>query len=151
MNIYGNSINIGDPNSIVNIIGTTNFIGTNDLILVDKLISLNLNASTGTGFDDGNSCGIQILGTNGTGFIQTNIDASRFQILTPGTITANYIATVDLNNNLYVTGMGIFNEDMTLLSNLNVSGNTVIYGKTTINSNLNIANNTILVGNITIQ
>uniref|UniRef100_A0A6C0EIA6 Peptidase S74 domain-containing protein n=1 Tax=viral metagenome TaxID=1070528 RepID=A0A6C0EIA6_9ZZZZ len=140
LNIYGNQINIGNANSIINIIGTSNFIATDDFMSTDKLISLNLNASTGTGFDIGNSSGIEILGTAGTGFIQTTTDASRFIIRPPAGGQTMFIATVDINNNLNISGITTLNNNVSLSSQLYVSGNTIFNNNTSINSNLNVLN-----------
>ena len=150
LNIYGNTINIGNSNSIINIMGNSSYIDSNYLVVADKSISLNLNSTTGTGFDNGGLSGIQILGSSGTGFIQTTADASQFQILPPTGGPIMYIATIDLNNNLYITGVTLFNNNTTLYSQLFVSGNTVINGTTTINSNINVLGNTILNGPTTI-
>ena len=150
LNINGNIINIGNSNSIINIIGTTNYVASNDVIIVDKVISLNLNSSTGSGFDNGGSCGIQIYGTNGIGFIKTTSDASNYQILPPSGGPVMYIATLDLNNNLYISGTTTVNNNTSILSQLFVSGNSIIYGSTTINSNLSISGNTILNGATTL-
>ena len=71
-----------DPNSIINILGNTSYITTNELVVTDKLISLNLN-NTGTAFDNGKLSGIEILGLNGNGFIKTSDDALRYYIKAP--------------------------------------------------------------------
>jgi acyl-[acyl carrier protein]--UDP-N-acetylglucosamine O-acyltransferase len=151
LNINGSIINIGNSNSIINIIGTTNYIASNNLVLVDKIISLNLNTSTGTGFDIGGLSGIEILGTSGTGFIKTTSDATQFQICPPTGGPTMYIATVDLNNNLFISGVTTLNNNTTLYSQLFVSGTTNINGNITINSNLNISGDTILNGSTTIS
>ena len=65
--------------------------------------------------DNGYLCGIEILGLNRTGFIRTNLDSTRFEILPPGgNNKTNYILTVDLDNNLTISGV------TNLLSSLNV-------------------------------
>jgi hypothetical protein len=160
LNIYSNIINIGSNSSLINIYGTTTFIAATNLELSDKIISLNLNGSGPA--DIGNLSGIELLGISGNGFITTNIDATRFIIKAPIDPNIYYIATTDVNNNLFVTGKSLFYNNVNLLSNLNafnsniklnslinnfylnVSNNTIINNNTTINSNLNVLNNTII-------
>lgn len=149
--IYADNITIGNPNSIVNIIGTTNYIANTDLIVVDKMISLNLNASTGSGFDIGNSSGIEILGTSGVGYIKTTSDATRYEIVAPANVSqVGYIATLDINNNLVVTGSTLLYKDVTINSSLYVSSSTIIKGSTSFNSNLYISGNSIINGSTTV-
>jgi predicted acyltransferase (DUF342 family) len=150
LNINGNIINIGNSNSIINIIGTSNFMASNNLILTEKLFILNINASTGSGFDNGGSCGIEILGTSGVGFIQTTLDASRYLICPPYGGKTMYIALQDNNNNIYISGTSLLNNNTTIFSDLYVSGTTTILGSNSINSNLNILGNTILMGTTTV-
>jgi carbonic anhydrase/acetyltransferase-like protein (isoleucine patch superfamily) len=148
INIINPVINIGSPNSIVNINGTSVFISTSQFNIVDKIIALNLN-DTGPA-DIGYYSGIQILGTNGTGYIKTSSDASRYEIKTPVSLDINYIAVLDLNNNFNVSGTSLLTNDVTILSNLNVSGITSINGSLTISSNLNVLGNTNIIGNTTV-
>ena len=117
LNIYGNTINIGNSNSVINIKGSANYVSTTDLKVVDKLISLNLNADTATGFDIGNMSGIEILGTSGTGYIRTDNTATRFEIKPP-IGNSGYITTLDMNNNLFVSGTTTLQNDVTMLSSL---------------------------------
>jgi hypothetical protein len=124
LNLSGNIINIGNTNSIISMIGTSNFIASTNVELTDKLLILNINASTGSGFDIGNDSGFEILGTGGTGFIKTNTDATRYQICSPNNGQVMYIAIQDSNNNLYVTGITTLNNNTVINSNLFVSGNT---------------------------
>jgi len=150
LNIYGDIINIGNSNSIINIKGSANYVATSDLKVVDKLISLNLNADTATGFDIGNMSGIEILGTSGTGYIRTNNTASRFEIKPP-IGNSGYITTLDMNNNLYISGSTTLQNDVTILSSLYISGNTNINGNVTINNNLNVSGSTLIQGSISIN
>ena len=122
LNINGHVINIGTPNSVVNINGTTTYVAVNELVITDKIISLNLNNSTLSGFDNGGLCGFEILGTNGDGFIKTSEDATRYLIKAPNQTREEYITTTDLNNNFIVSGYTILNNNITANSNLNIKG-----------------------------
>jgi len=84
LNIFGNTINIGNSNTQINITGTALYDATVNIQIIDKIITLNINSNDyNTGNDIGNNCGIQCNGISGIGFIQTNTDASRFIIKTP--------------------------------------------------------------------
>ena len=150
LSINGNIINIGNSNSIIKIIGSSNYVASNNLNIIDKVVSLNLNASTASGFDIGNLSGIEILGTNGNGYIKTDITATRFEIKPPLN-NSGYITILDLNNNLSISGTAIFQNNITNLSSLNILGNSNIKGFATINNNLNVSNNTVIQGSITIN
>jgi len=150
LNINGNIINIGNSNSIIKIIGSSNYVASNNLNISDKVVSLNLNASTASGFDIGNLSGIEILGTNGNGYIRTDITATRFEIKPPLN-NSGYITILDLNNNLSISRTAIFQNNITNLSSLNILGNSNIKGFTTINNNLNVSNDIIIQGSITIN
>jgi carbonic anhydrase/acetyltransferase-like protein (isoleucine patch superfamily) len=150
LNIYGNTINIGNSNSVINIKGSANYVSTTDLKVVDKLISLNLNADTATGFDIGNMSGIEILGTSGTGYIRTDNTATRFEIKPP-IGNSGYITTLDMDNNLFVSGTTTLQNDVTMLSSLYVSGNTNIKNSATVSSNLNVSGNTIIQGSVSVN
>ena len=97
LNINANTINIGNINSNVNFYGTSVYQATNQLTTIDKLISLNLNYTTFSGSDIGNSCGIQFYGSNGIGFIQTSSTGQQYQIKAPTSDTINYINTIFFN------------------------------------------------------
>ena len=148
LNIIGKYINIGNKNSNINIYGTTTYIATTELVVKDKILTLNLNEDNITPLDIGFNTGIQIAGTNDYGYIKTNSDASRYLIKAPES-NENYIATIDLNNNLTISGKTFLNEDVTLFSNLYidnnllVNNNTILNQDTTILSNLYISGNTI--------
>jgi len=150
INITGNIITIGDSGSILNIIGTSNFIATSNLNIVDKLLYLNLDANTISAYDIGNYSGIEILGVSGTGFIKTNIDATKFQIATPLDEKVNYIATQDLNNNFYISGKTLLINSVSTTNNLYVSGQSTIDGSTYIKNNLYVTNFSTLNNNTTI-
>jgi hypothetical protein len=64
LNICNNTINLGKPNSIINILGTTTFIAVNNFIVNNKYINLNSN-TYGTALDIGSNCGIEINSING--------------------------------------------------------------------------------------
>jgi hypothetical protein len=169
INIIGNNILIGNGISTINIPGTASFIASTQLNIVDKMIVLNSNNNNTGGGDIGNNSGILILGTGGSGFIQTSPDASRFLIKVPNDYYINYISTLDNDNNLLISGTTILSNDVTLLSSLNVSGNSYfnnsvsinsnlnilgvsyIYGNSTILSNLNLLSNSCILGNLTIN
>ena len=168
LTINGNTINIGNNNSSIIIQGTSTYVGTTLLQTTDKIITLNINSLTYTGADIGNYSGIQIIGTGGTGFIQTNIDASKYLIKAPMSLLTNYILTQDANNNLNISGISTLNNNVSINSYLNVSnmsiiqglitvnsfinisGTSIIGGQLSINSSLNISGNTIISGNVTL-
>uniref|UniRef100_A0A6C0ED46 Uncharacterized protein n=1 Tax=viral metagenome TaxID=1070528 RepID=A0A6C0ED46_9ZZZZ len=157
ININGININIGNPNSIINMNGTSNFVMTQQLMLTDKIFTLNYNYTTNSGLDNGNLCGINILGISSNGFIRTSLDASRFEIKVPNSITTNYILTLDLNNNLNISGKSLFQNSNNINSSLCVSGtanlNNIIasaqvnYNKNNLYINGLIINNTCNVSN----
>jgi UDP-3-O-[3-hydroxymyristoyl] glucosamine N-acyltransferase len=147
LNINADTINIGNTNSIVNIMGTASYVASTETLIVDKIISLNVNTTTLQGADLGNLSGIEILGISSTGFIRTSNDANRFEIKTPLLNSPiNYITTQDLNNNLIISGSTILNNSTTINSSLFVSNNSILNGDTTINNSLNI-NGPVLLNN----
>jgi hypothetical protein len=152
LNINAPTINIGNTNSIVNIIGTATYVASTETLIVDKLISLNVNSSTLQGSDIGMLSGIEIMGISSYGFIRTNIDATRYQIQSPllGAPT-NYITIQDSNNNLIISGTTILIGASSVNSSLNVSGLTIINGETTINNSLNVSGSTVINGSCTIN
>jgi len=169
LTIDGQIINIGNANSNVYINGTSTYIATTNLQIIDKLISLNINSSTLLGIDSGGNSGIEILGTSGTGYIKTNPDGTSFIIKAPANPNSGYIVIQDLNNSIYITGTStligstsvssdllvsgntILQGSTSILSSLNVSGFTIINGNTTINNNLNVSGNTIIYGATTMN
>ena len=137
--INSNTINIGNSNSIVNIIGTSTYIATTNIELKNKIITLNSQP-----LDIGNLAGIQIYGTNNNiGYIRTNTTASRFEIKSPIDITSNYIALIDTNYNLNISGSSILQNNVSIMSDLYISS-TAIFNNLSINSNLNISGSSIL-------
>jgi hypothetical protein len=94
LNINGKIINIGGTSSIVNILGTTTYVATNELSIHDKMINLNTDQYNNA-FDNGANSGFQIKGTSGDGFIQTSNDATRYLIKPPAISQTSYILTVD--------------------------------------------------------
>jgi carbonic anhydrase/acetyltransferase-like protein (isoleucine patch superfamily) len=148
INLNAHVINIGRPSSIVNIYGSATSVITTDLVVRDKLISLNLAISGTSGFDIGNDSGIEIKGTSGSGFIITNQDATRYYIQAPQG-TRGYIAELDLSNNLRISGFGQFYEGISCLSFLNVSGVSNLNNDVLVGSSLTVNKNTFLNGPIT--
>uniref|UniRef100_A0A6C0H8P6 Uncharacterized protein n=1 Tax=viral metagenome TaxID=1070528 RepID=A0A6C0H8P6_9ZZZZ len=168
LNIFGNTINIGNSNTQINITGTALYDATVNIQIIDKIITLNINSNDyNTGNDIGNYCGIQCYGISGIGFIQTNTDASRFIIKTPIENTYGYIAVQDIYNNinisgttklgptniysiLNISGFCQLNNNVNINNNLNIYSSNIINNSTSIISSLNISNNTIINGNTTI-
>ena len=122
LNINAKYINIGNGDSLIKIQGTTTYVETTELFIKDKIISLNLNERNTGAFDIGGDSGITISGINGDGYIKTNNLATRFLIKTPLETVANYINTVDLNNNLTISGMTYLSKDVNIYSSIYVSG-----------------------------
>uniref|UniRef100_A0A6C0H8W2 Uncharacterized protein n=1 Tax=viral metagenome TaxID=1070528 RepID=A0A6C0H8W2_9ZZZZ len=169
LSINANTINIGNKNSNIYIQGTSTYIGTTQLNTSDKLITLNINSSIFQGIDTGYNSGIQIMGTGGTGFIQSSSDGLQYVIKAPMLSNIGYIVTHNYNNNLsiegistlqnnvfinsslYVSNVSIIQNPMTINSFLNISGNSIIYNNISLNSILNISNNSIITGNISIM
>jgi len=167
--IDGQTITIGNANSNVYINGTSTYIATTNLQIIDKLISLNLNLLNLLGADNGGNSGIEILGTSGTGYIKTNLDGTSFLIKAPANPNSGYIVIQDLNNSIYITGTStligstsvgsdlyvsgntILRGSTSILSSLNVSGFTIINGSTIINNNLTVSGNTIIYGATTMN
>jgi len=147
ININASTINIGNPNSLIFINGTTSYVASTETLVMDKVISLNINSSTLQGADIGAYSGIEIMGISGYGFIATNGDASRFQIQTPlyGAPT-NYITVQDINNNLIISGSTILIGNTTLNSNLYVSGASIFNGSTTMNNSLFVSGSSVISG-----
>lgn len=142
LTIDGNIITIGNSNSIVDIIGTSVYISNSEFELKNRIITVN-SSSNFSALDIGNLCGIEIYGNNSTGYLRTNNLANRFEIKTPLDITSNYIALVDNNYNLIISGATILQDNVSILSNLNISSNS-IFNNLLIRSNFTISGNTLL-------
>ena len=125
LSFYANNIYFGTTNSIIYFQGSTTYIASSQLLLFNKIISLN-SISTSSGIDIGNDAGIEILGTSGVGYIKTNSDASRFIIQSPLVSALSYIAIQDMNNNINISGSSFFNS-VYILSSLTVSGVSTLY------------------------
>ena len=162
LSFYANNIYLGTTNSIIYFQGSTTYIASSQLLLFNKIISLN-SISTNTDIDIGNDAGIEILGTSGVGYIKTNSDASRFIIQSPLVSALSYIAIQDMNNNINISGSSFFNS-VSILSSLTVSGVSTLYnisglsslivkknsflnGTVSSNSLLNVSGDTIITGN----
>jgi len=148
LNIIGNTINIGSTNSTIYMNGTTNYIINTKLSINDNLITLNIDSNNNP-IDDGSNAGIEILGTN-TGFIKTTEDGLRYYIKAPLDNITRFIATLDQNENLTISGRSLFYNDVTINSTLYISDTSIFNNNTTMNLNLNISGNTIINNNSTI-
>uniref|UniRef100_A0A6C0H7A5 Uncharacterized protein n=1 Tax=viral metagenome TaxID=1070528 RepID=A0A6C0H7A5_9ZZZZ len=165
LTLNANIINIGNTNSKIFFNGTSTYIASSQLLLSDKLISLN-SISNSSGIDLGGDCGIEILGTSGIGYIKTSLDASRYIIQPPLISQLSYIAIQDINNNINISGSAYLNT-VSIISSLNVSGittfnnitalsslivnnNASFYGNVSTIGILNVSGNTLFIGNNTI-
>ena len=144
LNLNASTINIGNGTTIIDIKGTSSYVATNQVKIIDKIISLNLNSSNSGPADIGYLTGIQLLGTNGNGFINTNSDALRYLIKAPTDNNTNYINMLDTNNNFKMSGSSLFNNNVTLLSSINISGTTNINNNVTLLSNIKVSGNTVI-------
>ena len=149
INIISNIINIGNENTIINLNGSTINILSKELSITDKLISLNYDNNTKMGIDKGNDSGLIFYNSINNGYIKTNSTADRFLILPPGSFTEKYIATIDMSNNLVISGNSNFNGNVTINNILNVKGNAYFNNNLAINNNLNLLENLIVGNNIT--
>ena len=154
--IDANTITIGNAGSIINILGSTSYIETSQLVVTDKLITLNINKDSTTAFDTGSLSGIEILGTGQNGFIKTTEDASRYYIKAPNNTNTEYITTFDINNNLSIPGNSIIYKSLTVLSTLLVNSNATFLSNLNIMSDaninsLNVVNTSTLNGNTIIN
>ena len=140
--IIGKYINIGDKYSSINIQGTTTYVATTELVSKDKTLTLNLQNDNITPVDIGNNSGFVIGGLNGFGYIKSTDDATRFLIKSPASNDVNYIAIVDLNNNMSVSGTTKLFNNTSILSKLYVSNDTILHGHTSLLSSLNVAKTT---------
>uniref|UniRef100_A0A6C0ED22 Pesticidal crystal protein Cry22Aa Ig-like domain-containing protein n=1 Tax=viral metagenome TaxID=1070528 RepID=A0A6C0ED22_9ZZZZ len=143
LNINGDKINIGNINSTININGTTTYFAVNQVKLLDKIVSVNLNSNTSSTTNIGDNCGFEIYSSSGKGFILTSPDAMRYQIKAPMDSQIKYISTVDNDNNLSISGNTILYGPLTTFSQLYVNGNTVINGNTIFNGSLITSGNTV--------
>jgi hypothetical protein len=137
LNITAPIINIGSTNSIVYINGTVNYIATNNLQILDKLIILNLNKYSLAGNDSGFNTGIQILGISGNGYLRTNLDCAKYEIQPP-LGSYGYILVLDQFNNLNISNKSLLNTT-TILTNFYISGNS-LFDNCNILTNLNCNN-----------
>lgn len=96
--LNGANIKIGTLDSIVSIEGITNIVS--NTIIENKVIILNRD-NTNNPVDNGSNSGIIIGSTISDGYIKLNTNADRFKINAPNGIDG-YIATVDLNENIYI-------------------------------------------------
>ena len=135
LNIDARYITIGNRDSEIIIKGTTTYIAATEFVLRDKLLALNLNVTNNSPIDDGKLSGLIINSTISDGYIQTNYNADRFLIKAPNQNQYGYILSVDPNNNLYISGSSILNEDVSILSNLYISNNTIINNDLIVNNN----------------
>ena len=151
LRVSGKVINIGVPDSLVYINGTTTYMFMTQQNVNDpKWI---LNAQYPVPFQYGNDCGIQINSISGPGYIKTNDDGTQFLIKAPQSNTIGYISMQDTSNNMTVSGTSFLNN-VKIASNLLVSGlttlydvgvnnmvatgNSIIHGNTTLGSNLSV-------------
>jgi len=146
ININGKKINIGTTNSVINLNGTSLYIINNNILCNDKLITVNNNPT-----NNGGDCGIQILGISGNGFIKTLPSADRFIIKAPYDDNFKYLTTLDVNNNLKVSGYSLFKESVTINSSLDVLSDITYQDNTEINLNLYVSNVTTFSDNITMM
>lgn len=128
---------------------------SNDVLIKDKLITLNNLGAENSGYYSG----IEIAESGSSvGYLKTNYDRDGWVIKAPLTSEAEIFTTaggvinraVTLKSTLYVSGTSIFNNNLTITSNLNVAGNSTLQGSTTILSSLNVAGNSTLQGSTTI-
>ena len=150
IDILANNITIGSINSIINIYGTTNYIFKNSSVYQNKTLVLNYDVNSEQAIDTGTLSGIVIKGIYNDGYIKTSTDASRFLLRTPNDIIDKYIATTDINNNLFISGTTVLNDNVTINSNLFVAGITNIQNMT-VRSQLYAANECIINGDTTIN
>lgn len=123
INMYAHVINIGTNNSIIKFNGTTQNVYTQDLVVNDKIITLKQITNVGSMITGniGTSCGIEIIGTNGDGFIKPDNLATRYLIKDPVSNDINFITVQDSNNNLNISGIA------TLYGNVDIKGSTLLH------------------------
>ena len=143
LNIFSDTITIGDHTSIITLNGDVTYNITGTVRMRDKNIVIN---KSGSEVDD---IGFQIFTDNTSGFIKTNSTGDRFILKAPDNNYLEYIATLDNNDNLFVSGITILEGSSTILNQLNVSGNASIFGSTAFNDSVLIAGNAIFGNDIT--
>ena len=151
LNINGSIINIGNINSDINIVGYSINNATDELIVIDKLISLNLNYSKLSGFDNGNSSGLILYDPNGFGYIMSNTVGTNFIIKSPILNDVNIINTLDNNNNLYISGYTMIGYNLTTNSRLNIINNLTCISNITLLSLLRVSGNSYINNNVIVN
>jgi len=142
--------NVGIDMSNVNFNGTLSSIITNELYVVDKLISLNANITNLSSNDIGNNGGLEILGITSTGYIRTSNDSKYYELKYPNNNSLYKLPILDSNNNLYISGSTLIYQNTTLNSSLNITNNCITNNLSN-NSLLSISNNTILNNSLQIN
>ena len=137
-------INIGTTNSKINIYSKSIKVSTNETVINDNVLELNINISTLTPFDVGNQSGFEILGLDtNDGFIKTNTLGDLFEIKYPKKILSEYILNVDDTNNLTILGTTNIINNLTINSSLyianksflnNISITSILYSNDNINT-----------------
>jgi hypothetical protein len=108
------TINIGSAGDTVNIVGNLQYVNTTNMVVADKLMTLN---KGGASLSAGNA-GIEIEENNAiTGYIKTSADRTSFLFRTPA-------ATQDLTMDISQNGMNINNSAFILTSNNRVGIST---------------------------
>lgn len=112
------TINLGVNNSNISLAGTNTVLNAVDTKIKDKLITLNINSTSSSGFN----AGIEIEENSSiTAYLKVNEDRDEWLIKAPTTNEAS----------IFTTAGGTITGPVTCLSTMNISGNT------TINSTLN--------------
>ena len=153
LNIISDIINIGDANTIISFNGSKLNLLNTELEVSNKIISLNFNSDLSK-IDSSKSCGFEIYtNNNNNGYIKTNIDNSCFDIKLPNDNNIKRIVVLDINNNIYISGYSIFNNNVTVCNSLYVSQN-LIANNTSVDNNLYISGtatiNNIYISNISV-
>jgi hypothetical protein len=89
LNIISDIINIGNVNSIVNILGTATYVATNDTIIKDKVISLNL-VSGGTGYTSSPTLTLTAAPVGITALATLTLAGNKITGITIGTAGSGY-------------------------------------------------------------
>jgi len=156
LNILSDTINIGNSQSIINILGTTYYSFVSQVIIKDNIITVNgekdINGNKKP-VDNGFNCGIEILGTNGNGHIITNTTGDKYYIKAPLSPKQDYIATLDsltsnftLASNFSVTGSCYFQGTVNFYTQTNFFCDITLYNinDTDLNNKENIQDGSIL-------
>ena len=146
LTLSADNINIGNNDSLINILGTTVYFATNELKVLDKYITINNNAISTS--SHGGNAGIEILGISGNGYIKTKPDGYRYEIVAPREQLVKYIAVMDENNGLNISGNTILTTGATFNSSLNVYGNSLLMNDSTILSKLTTSGNTVFKNDV---